>query len=443
MSWSGRRVLVLGLGRSGAAAAGLLARRGARVTAYDADASRAPQLDAAIEIVHGERPPPFERFERVVASPGFRLAPDPRILPEVELAAGEIRAPLVAVTGTNGKSTTTVLIGEMLRRAGQRVEVGGNLGTALSELVEAPADRFVVELSSFQLEHAQALHADVAVLLNLAPDHLDRHGSLAAYAAAKARLAEMQGPEAALVANLDDAWARRVAAGSKARVVTFSERERTRTGAFIDGKDLVVASEGRETLRLGGDALSTASRTPIANALAAASAAQACGAPPDAIAAALEQFEGLPHRSSPVCTRRGVRYVDDSKATNPAAAAASLRAQGAPTVWLAGGRNKGLDFAPLREAARGVRVGIFYGEAAAELQSALASALPARCAATLDEAVQIAAHSARAGEVVLLSPACSSFDQFESFEARGAHFAELARALPDGDAPTEREAKAC
>jgi UDP-N-acetylmuramoylalanine--D-glutamate ligase len=433
MSWEGRHVLVLGLGRSGLAAAKLLLARGARVTGYDRDPARAPELDPRVHRLSGALPG-FAPYDAVVASPGIALDPDPRILPEVELAARELSAPLVAVTGSNGKSTTTVLIGEMLRRSGLRAEVGGNLGTALCELALRPADVYVAELSSFQLEHARELRARVAVLLNLAPDHLDRHGSLEAYGAAKARLAEMQQPGDALVVNLDDAWSSAAALRSPARVWAFSELQHVRSGAWLDGKDFVLTGEGREIVRVALDALSPACRQPLANALAAATAAAAAGATPAGVATALEQFEGLPHRAELVCTRAGVRYVDDSKATNPAAAATCLRSQQGPVIWLAGGRNKGLEFAELRGSLRGVRAAVLYGEAAGELAAALEPLVETVVAERFADAFREAAARARAGDTVLLSPACSSFDQFSSFEERGRRFAELARALPDAAA---------
>jgi UDP-N-acetylmuramoylalanine--D-glutamate ligase len=433
MSYSGRHVLVLGLARSGRAAAELLLRAGATVSAYDRDPAALRDPPAGVALLSGAATPDFAGFDAVVASPGVPLAAHPKLVPEVDLAAEFLDAPLVAVTGSNGKSTTTVLIGEMLRASGFDTGVGGNLGTALCALVGRGHTRIVAELSSFQLEHARALHADVAVLLNLAPDHLDRHGTLAAYGAAKARLAELQRPDAWLVVNRDDPWARAVGKRAPARAVEFSTEERLTSGACLDGKDVVLVRDGAIALRVPQVALAASARRPVANALAAALAASLAGASAEAIRSALERFEGLPHRVRDVCARGGVRYVDDSKATNPAAAVASLLAQSAPVVWLAGGRNKGLDFAPLAEAAKraGVRTAIVYGECAAELERALSRACPVERVETLADAVTLAAARAQRGDVVLLAPACASFDQFTSFEDRGRRFAALAEALPD------------
>ena len=424
-----QNILVLGAARSGAAAARLLRSRGARVTVYDRMREALDALPDDVARLHGGEPPAFDDYDTVVASPGIPLAPHPKLISEVDLAASLMGAPLLAVTGTNGKSTVVALAAQMLRESGLRVSVAGNIGTALCEVVDEPMDCAVVELSSFQLEHTHALCARVAVLLNLAPDHLDRYGDLAAYGAAKARLAELQGPEDTLIANRDDAWARAVAARSSARLLEFSTTSPLEAGAFVDAGDLVLAPERETVLRLPADALSPAARTPLANALAAACAAWVAGATPEAIAGALRAFEGLPHRNHLVCTRRGVSYVDDSKATNPAAAAASLAAQRAPVVWLAGGQNKGLDFAPLAEAASAAKTAIVYGASADELAGALAGAVAVERADSFDAAVERAAACAQPGDVVLLSPACASFDAFASFEERGERFAELARAL--------------
>jgi UDP-N-acetylmuramoylalanine--D-glutamate ligase len=431
MRYAGQHFLVLGLGRSGVATVRLLLRYGARVSAYDRDATRFEGLEPEVERLSGEAPPDFEPFDSVVTSPGFPARPHPKLMPEIDLAAPHLKAPLIGVTGTNGKSTTTVLIGEMLRRSGLAIPIGGNLGDPLCALVDLPADAVVAELSSFQLEHARELHVQVGVLLNLAPDHLERHGTLEAYAAAKARLAALQREDDTLIVNLDDPWARQVGEKAVARTLGFSESLKLERGAYIDGKDLVLYEDGREQLRLASDTLSPACRVPVTNTLAAMLTAHTAGATADAIRAVSERFEGLPHRARLVCTRRRVRYVNDSKATNPTAAAASLLAQPSSTHWIAGGRNKGLDFAPLAKAVRKVRTAILFGEAAPELAAALESMTPLLQVESLEEAVEAAAQRALPGDIVLLAPGCSSFDQFASFEERGRRFAELARALPE------------
>jgi len=431
MNYTGQHVLVLGLGRSGVAAVELLLRHGARVSAYDREPMRLEALGPEVARLSGQAPPPFDPFDLVVASPGFPTPPHPKLVPEIDLAAPYLRAPLIGVTGTNGKSTTVVLIGEMLRHSGLTVPVGGNLRDPLCSLIDEPADRLVAELSSFQLEHARALRVHVGLLLNLAPDHLERHGTLEAYGAAKAKLATLQTSDDTLVVNLDDAWARGVGEGAVAQTLGFSERGKLADGASLDGKDLVLCKDGRELLRLASDTLTPACRIPVTNTLAALLVAHAAGAKPEAMRAVCESFEGLPHRAQLVCTRARVRYVDDSKATNPAAAATSLATQPSPTLWIAGGRNKGLDFGPLARAVANVRAAIFYGEAAPELAAALDRVTPIEQVGPLAEAVALAAERALPGDTVLLAPACSSFDQFGSFEERGQRFAALARALPD------------
>jgi UDP-N-acetylmuramoylalanine--D-glutamate ligase len=421
---------VLGLARSGAAAARLLARLGAEVVGYDRDPQQGGGIEGLAARLGGPSLPSFEGFDRVIQSPGVPASAHPCLVPEVDLAAEHISRPLLGITGTNGKSTTTVLATEMLRRGGIDAASGGNLGTPLCDLVDVPADVVVAELSSFQLEHARRLRASIAVLLNLAPDHLDRHGTLEAYGAAKARLAELQRPDDLLVYNADDPWACATAERSRARRLPFSARRRLRSGGFLEGGTFVVG-QGAATLRVPIERLSPAARSPVDNALAAACAALAAGASPEGVVGALESFEGLPHRARLVCARGGVRYVNDSKATNPAAAARSLEACDGAVVWLAGGRNKGLDLAPLRDAVRKVRVAAFYGEASGELARSLEGACAGLRAHTLDEAFARAVERAAPGDTVLLAPACASQDQFTSFEERGARFAELALKLPD------------
>lgn len=424
MKLQGRHALVLGAGRSGRAAADLLRRRGARVCLYDRDSSALAGLSGDYEVATGDEAPSVDAFDCAVASPGVPVLPHPKLMPEVDLAAIFLQAPVIGITGTNGKSTTTLLIAEMLRASGQSVAVGGNIGTPLCSLVDAEVDSLVVELSSFQLELSRHLRARVAVLLNLAEDHLDRHSDLERYGAAKARLAELQGSDDHLIYNADDAWASATAERSRAQVHPFSTSADDTHNAYCDAGELVIKTAGTP-LRMPLDATSASCRHPIANALAASAAAVAAGASADGIAATLRDFRGLEHRHRLIATRAGVDYIDDSKATNPAAAAACLRSQTRPIWWLAGGRNKQLDFSPLAQVVSGVREALLYGEASQALARALGDSVPVRVFPDLDQAVAYASDRARPGEVVLLSPACASFDQFASFEARGQHFARV------------------
>jgi len=429
--FNGRACLVLGAARSGLAAAERLATWGAQVTVYDRNPERLLNLEGDYATLTGPELPSFEAYRWVIQSPGVPVPTHSSVVPEVDLAALALRAPSIGVTGTNGKSTTTVLIGAMLKGSGMPVEVGGNLGTPLCVLGDRSADWVVVELSSFQLEHARWLHPRVAVLLNLADDHLDRHHTLAAYGAAKERLAELLEPEGILVFNLDDAWAAGVAARLERRgALGFSTRNRPARGAYLEGDELVLAPAGNALLRIPLENVGPSLRAHPGNVLASMLAADAAGASHEAIREVVESFQGLPHRAQVVDVKAGVTYVDDSKATNPHAAIASLASAKGPIVWLAGGANKGLDFKELAIAAERARVAIVYGQCAPELAAALQGHTEVVRTQTLEQAVHEAARRAHPGDVVLLSPACASFDQFTNFEARGDHFAAVVRALP-------------
>jgi UDP-N-acetylmuramoylalanine--D-glutamate ligase len=429
------KILVLGLARSGAAAARLLLRLGHEVVGYDRDPENGRDIEGLSARIGGAELPSFEGFARVIQSPGIPVPADPRVVPEVQLAAEHLEAPVVAVTGTNGKSTTTVMIGAMLRSSGLDAVEGGNLGTALCSLTETGASRVVAELSSFQLEHTRSFPAAVAVLLNLAPDHLDRHGTLAAYGAAKARLAELQPREGTLVYNADDPWARDAASRASGRRVPFSAERVLSEGAFIKDDSLVVVEAGSWVLQQPLGEMAPAARMPIDNALAASVAARAAGASPEGIAQVLSTFDGLPHRASLVAIRSGVRFVNDSKATNPSATVRTIESCEGPVVWIAGGRNKGLDLEPLRHIGGAIRGVVVYGEAAGDLEGVLRDAHAVERVTTLEEAFAAAVRRAESGDTVILSPACASQDQFRSFEERGDRFVSqvTGQTGPEGD----------
>jgi UDP-N-acetylmuramoylalanine--D-glutamate ligase len=407
--------LVLGLRRSGHAAALALARRGVRVVGVDRDAAvEAGRLaEAGVEVHLGsEEERLVDAVELVVKSPGVpKEAPlvgaaRARGLPvwsEVELGYRILDRPILGVTGTNGKTTTSELLGAIFRAGGRGVAVAGNVGRALCELDEALAadDWVVCELSSFQLEDIHELRAPIAVLLNLEPDHLDRHDSFEDYRDAKLRLFDNQ------------------SAGDVAVVPRgFGP----------------VPGEGRRVEFDAGDALPTEPLIPGAhnreNAAAATAAARAAGIDDDAIAQALRTFEGVPHRLEPVRELAGVRYVNDSKATNVAAALRALAAFDVPIVLIAGGRAKGESFRPLAEAASRVKLALTIGEAGDQIGRELESTgvRVERLDALLD-AVERARAVAEPDDVVLLSPACASYDQFTSFEERGDTFRRLVEEL--------------
>jgi UDP-N-acetylmuramoylalanine--D-glutamate ligase len=438
LALAGQRVLVLGLGISGQSAARFCSERGARVLV--ADEREAPAirdlggLPAEVERQLGAPFPDPADFDLVVPSPGVpreRWARRARrAWGDIELCYRALEIPIVAITGTNGKSTTTLLVEALLRAAGLRARAAGNLGAPALGLVGQPLDVAVLEVSSFQLEATEAFRPRVAVILNVTPDHLDRHGSFEGYLAAKARLLAQQEPSDSAVLSHDDPAVRGLASRTRARVVPFSTQGRLEHGAWYEAGDAVFAEPNRERERVSLAGLRLAGLHNRENAVAALAAAREAGADPRRAVAALPGFQGLPHRMQAVATRAGVTWVDDSKATNPGAALRSLRSGDAPLIWIAGGRDKGLDFRELADAAPGrVRAALLIGEAAGKLETALAGRLPVHDAGTLERAVELAAQLARPGDVVLLAPACASFDQFRNFEERGERFAAAVAAL--------------
>ena len=430
----GQRVLVLGAGISGRSAAAFCARLGAHVVLADEGDETPPAgLPAGVEARIGQPFPDPADFDLVVPSPGVPparyRARARRVWGDIELAARALAVPIAAVTGTNGKSTTVRLLEAMLRAAGLRARAAGNVGDAALGLVGEPLDVAVLEVSSFQLETVESFRPRVAVLLNLTPDHLDRHGDLAGYLAAKARIFESQTREDVAILNADPALDA-LAGALRARVLRFAARGGVARGACWDGDAVLLRLEGAP-LRIPLEGLPRPTGPLRENLLAALLAAHALGAEPTKALGALASFQTLPHRTERVAERAGVRFVNDSKATNPGAAVAALALETSPIVWIAGGKDKGLDFGELREAPlAGVRVALLIGAAAKRIAEALHGKVAVEEVGTLEAAVPRAAALARPGDVVLLSPACASFDQFRNFEHRGQRFRELVRALP-------------
>jgi UDP-N-acetylmuramoylalanine--D-glutamate ligase len=454
----GRKVTVVGLAKSGVAAARLCAREGAAVTVTDRRAERdlgGPL--AALEGVPvrralgGHDRADFEGADLVVVSPGVPLsipeirAARARSVPvwgEVELAARFLDgAPVVAITGTNGKSTTTALAGALFARD-RRTFTGGNLGTPACELVLSGerVDAVVLELSSFQIEGLLRLRPRVAAILNVTPDHLDRYPDVDAYAAAKAGLFRLQQPEDAAVANARDPVTVAMAAGSRGTVHTFGFGPPEPFAARDPGGE--PGPQGAElVLRLGHGAAeryllqnrALRGRHNRENAMAAALCARLLGVPGDAVQAGLEAFPGLPHRLELVSERGGVEWVNDSKATNVDSTSVGLSAfpPAAPRVVLImGGRGKGAPYAPLRPLFAGrVKALLTIGEDAPKVESELGDLCPTEPCQTLAAAVQRASRLAAPGEVVLLSPACASYDQYRSYEERGEAFRRHVREL--------------
>jgi UDP-N-acetylmuramoylalanine--D-glutamate ligase len=428
--------LVVGLGRSGIAAAALLVRRGWRVIAVDARPVAAPELTALGVDVRGASTDPVGDVALVVKSPGVpgdapqvtaARAAGAEVISEIELAARELANPLIAVTGTNGKTTTTELAAHLLRAAGRPAVACGNQGLPLASVVDSvdPAAWLVVECSSFQLEDVVRFHPRAAVVLNLTPDHLDRHASMDEYRAAKLRIF------AAMTA--DD-----VAIAPEGWTIPGAARHRTiREGARRDAADIAWSQGGLHVDRLGlvapWEAIPLRGRHNRENVMAAAAlVAHAAGLSAPEIAAGLASFAGVAHRLEIVGEIDGVTYVNDSKATNADAACAALDAYPNGVHLIAGGKGKGAAFTPLAEAARAADVRCVYliGAAAAEIGAAMRVAgVPTVGAGTLATAVAAAGRAARPGEVVLLAPGCASFDQFSSFEERGERFRALVAEL--------------
>jgi UDP-N-acetylmuramoylalanine--D-glutamate ligase len=449
-SLAGRTVTVVGLARSGVAACRMLHALGARVTGTDARAADAltPEARAlsseGVRLVLGGHPgAAFETAELVVVSPGVPAdhpalvdcrARGVPVLGEVELAYRTMTAEFVAITGTNGKTTTTALTGALLRESGRPVLVGGNIGRPLAaEALTFAGDGWVVaEVSSFQLETTDAFRPHVAAVLNVTPDHLDRHGSLPAYAEAKARIFRAQGRGDWAVLNADDAGASALASRVGARQLWFSRLRPVPQGTWVrDGwVTLRIGPEDRQVCPVSDISLRGAHN--LENVLAATACAGALGVVPARLGAAIRAFRAVSHRLEWVRERAGVAFYNDSKGTNVDATLKALAAFDEPIVLIAGGRDKGQRFDALADAARGrVKAAVLIGEGRATMGPALRPVTRVEEAGSMGEAVRRAAALAAAGDVVLLSPACASFDLFRDYEHRGEVFTEEVRALPE------------
>jgi UDP-N-acetylmuramoylalanine--D-glutamate ligase len=442
-----RRVLVIGFGRTGQAVARVLGARGDRVRAGDARSAAAIGLDASalrdVELCAGsDGPELLADVDLVVPSPGVpRTAPvlvEARrrgiaVASEIEMAARGLSCPIVGITGTNGKSTTTTLVGLALTASGRRTFTGGNLGTPLIAAIDGTYDVCVAEVSSFQLEWVERFRPHVACWLNVTDDHLDRHPDFADYRDTKARLFAAQTPDDWAVLNRDDPEVIAVAPRLRARVATFGETP-AGTGAHLEGETVVLRLPGHAEERY------PLARTPLRgrhnreNLLAAVTTARLAGATPAGVQQAIDTIEPLPHRLALVAERAGVRWYDDSKATNVGAAVRSVQSFVGPVILLAGGVHKGGSYAPLAAAAKGrVRRALVFGAARDAIAEALATAgVAVERVATIADAVATAAGEARAGDTVLLAPACASFDQFTDYAARGRAFRAAVVGLPEG-----------
>jgi UDP-N-acetylmuramoylalanine--D-glutamate ligase len=450
MELKNKRVLVVGLGKSGIAAALFLKARGARVTVSDTRSATAlgeeiPRLlEAGIMVESGGHGLlTFRRQDLIVVSPGVPLetpevaqaaALDMPIMGELELASRFLSGQIVAITGSNGKTTTTTLIGQIFEDAGLPTRVGGNIGLPVIDLVaESTAETWnILEVSSFQLETVEQFHPRIALVLNITPDHLDRHKTFERYAAAKARITQRQGPEDFLILNAEDKDTQLVAAKTSAQIFWFSGVRRIKQGAFVHGESIFfLAKEGGKPepiLPVAEIALKGAHN--IENVLAAVCAAKLAGIASDSIRKTVAAFQSVEHRLELVRTVAGVEYYNDSKATNVDATMKAIASFPGGIHLILGGKDKNSDYTELAPLLR-ERVLTVYtiGSAAEKIERELAGVVKIKQAETLDKAVKEAAAVAKPGEVVLLAPACSSFDQFESYEHRGRFFRDQVQAL--------------
>jgi UDP-N-acetylmuramoylalanine--D-glutamate ligase len=451
-SVEGTQVTVAGAARSGVAAAALLARRGARVTLSEAG-DRVDGRDDLIALgvrveTGGNRPEAFAKADLVVLSPGVppdrpflaaaRSAGVP-VIGELELASRWLQGRLIAITGTKGKSTTTTLTGQMLEAAGFRTRVGGNIGRPLSAQVEdsTPDTLHVVEASSFQLETIVSFHPWIAAILNFSPDHLDRHADEAEYASAKARIFSNQEASDWSVVNADEPPAAAIASSARSARRWFGFHD-IADGVTVDNGVVVERRGGGSTPLVAVDALQVKGRHILSDVLAATAISRIAGAGAGAIAIAVSAFRGLEHAMEMAGTVGRVRFVNDSKATNIAAARQSIESVDRDLVAIVGGRFKGGDFRDLRAPLRGrARAVVAIGESRALVRAALGDLLPVHEAGSLADAVRAAYELASPNGTVLLAPACSSFDMFADYAERGRRFKEEVARLARGPAAGE------
>jgi UDP-N-acetylmuramoylalanine--D-glutamate ligase len=439
--------VVVGAARSGVAAAELLVRRGAAVTLTDVRqtiAEDAQLRDAGVQLeLGGHRPQTLLGADLIVLSPGVppaqpaiaeaRAAGVP-VMGELELASRWLRGRVVAITGTKGKSTTTTLTGRMLEAGGHHVLVGGNIGLALSAQVDDSTEDtiHVVETSSFQLEAAETFHPWIAVLLNFSPDHLDRHADLAEYAAAKARIFANQTAGDWAVLNADDEASQVLAQDARSQRLLFAVEHDLKDGVVVAGDAIVRRSGGGEQVLVPLSAVKLLGRHLLADVAAAAAVASLAGVEPEAMTRAVESFTGLEHALEPVTELGGVRFVNDSKATNIESALRAIQSFDTGLVVILGGKFKGGDFADLRDALKARTASVVaIGEATPLVHQGLDPAVPVHDAADMVAAVRTAFAVAAPGDTVLLAPACSSFDMFVNYAERGRVFKREVRRLAE------------
>ena len=448
---AGRKVLVIGAARSGIASARFLAKRGATVALNDRKPISEWRQEArdlkteGVGLVEGE-PPSWllDQIDLVVISPGVPAKAIPiryadrrgaEVIGEIELASRFLRGRIVAITGSNGKTTTTSLIGEMLRDAGLPTQVGGNIGQALISMIDSSRDDGwnVVEVSSFQLETIVDFHPAVAAVLNVTPNHMDRYETLMDYAAAKHNIFRNQQPGDVAILNADDEIVSSWRDGLRAHAVPFSVRQELEEGLFLRGRELVSRTRDGERVLMTRDEMQLRGMHNIENVLAALAAGLACGAAPESLRETVRRFRPVEHRLEDVGEINGVRFINDSKATSVDASVKALEAFAGDVgkvILILGGRGKQAPYAPLAGLIKAcVRRMILIGEDAATIEAELGDVAPFEHASDMRDAIAKSFAAAQPGDVVLLAPACASFDMFDSFEHRGKVFKEEVQSL--------------
>ncbi len=443
----GKRVLVVGLARTGVATSLFCARRGAGVTATDsrteneigAEIAKLREAGVTLEL-GGHQEKTFLAQELIIPSPGVPAdtpllqsarAKGITVWSEIELAYRFLKGRLIGITGSNGKTTTTSLVDYILKNAGYSTILAGNIGTPLIGRVDASRDDSVtvLELSSFQLELIETFRPNIGVFLNLTSDHLDRHRTMEAYGAAKARLFENQTEEDSAVLNADDP-ATTPYAPSRPQVYWFSRKQRVAQGAYLRGGEIIFRHNGREEVVLRRDDIPLPGAHNLENVLAAVAAACIVGVDAGAIAKGVRSFAGVEHRLEFVAEIGGVRYYNDSKATNVDATLKALDAFSGRILIILGGKDKGSDYTELQKSLREKAIlALLVGAAAEKIAKQIVGIVAIEHAGNIERAVEIASHAAQPGDIVLLAPACASFDQFQNYEHRGRVFKELVRQL--------------
>ena len=454
MELADKRVLVIGLGKTGRSTVQFLAGRGASVVATDekpltvmGDVATAlsglvtrlafgPQDAAILSGVDLIIPSPGVPPTNPLLTEGVKRGVP--ILAELEVAFRFLKRPVIAITGTNGKTTSTTLIGEILRASGRKAYVGGNIGDPLIGYVDSPQeeDFAVVEVSSFQLEWIEEFRPMVAVLLNVTYDHIDYHGTFEAYRKVKERIFENQGPDDFAILNADEPWASPLARRLRSKVSLFSSKAEITNGMFLRGDELVLRENGKDREIYPVGMIRIPGTHNMENVMASILACRVCGCPRDGVIKTVSAFRGIAHRIEFAGEKNGVAFYDDSKGTNVGAVARALETFSRPVILLLGGRDKGGDFDTLAAFIRkGVKKIILFGEARENIQRMIGDIVKTSLAPTLREAVEKAYADASTGDVVLLSPGCASFDEFKDYRERGNFFKDMVRKIIAGEIP--------